>query len=168
MRQLDTLLRKMTERGASDLHLKPTRAPLILSAPGRGAGGARTAALVEFVDIYPTLCDLAGLNKPVGLEGTSLVPLLERPDRPWKKFAMSQYPRPAQKAMGYSIRTDRWRYTQWQRRDDPKQVIARELYDQVNDPKETKNVADEPANESTVKELADLLAGGWRGAVPNP
>ena len=88
-----------------------TRVPMIFSAPGQKAAGAKTDALVEFVDIYPTLCELCGLPLPDGLEGTSLVPLLDEPDRPWKTAAFSQYPRG--KAMGYSMRTDRYRYTEW-------------------------------------------------------
>jgi arylsulfatase A-like enzyme len=141
-------------------------APLILSVPGQKNAGGRTSALVEFVDIYPSLCELVALPKPNGLEGTSFAPLLDDPNRPWKKFAMSQYPRPNQKAMGYSIRTDRHRYTEWQNPADPKQVVARELYDHQSDPLETKNVADDPTNAATVKELSALLARGWRGAVP--
>ena len=141
------------------------RSPLILSAPGQKNAGAKTDALVELVDIYPTLCELAGLPAPAALEGKSMAPLLENPTRPWKKFAISQYPRSG-KAMGYSIRTDRWRYTEWQRRDETEQILARELYDHETDPLETKNVAEDPANAPAVKELSAQLAQGWRGALP--
>ncbi|MEA2736499.1 MAG: iduronate 2-sulfatase [Humisphaera sp.] len=142
-----------------------TRAPLILSIPGHKNAGAKTDAFVEFVDIYPTLCDTAGLSKPDGLEGVSFLPLLDDPKRPWKSAAFSQYPR-GQKAMGYSMRTDRYRYTEWQARDDSKQVLARELYDHQADPGETKNVAVEPNRAQTVKELSEQLRRGWRGALP--
>jgi arylsulfatase A-like enzyme len=84
---------------------------------------------VEFVDIYPTLCDAAGLSKPDGLEGASFLPLLDDPARAWKRAAFSQYPRKGQQVMGYSMRTDRYRYTEWQenwKSDSPK-VLAREL-----------------------------------------
>ncbi|MEO6436191.1 MAG: sulfatase [Tepidisphaeraceae bacterium] len=143
-----------------------THVPLILSVPGAPTAGAKTNALVEFVDIFPSLCDLAGLPKPDGLEGTSFVPLLAEPTRPWKKYAISQYPRPGQKAMGYSLRSDRYRYTEWQRIDDAKQVIARELYDHETDPHETKNLAGDPAMEPVVTELSGQLSQGWRGALP--
>jgi iduronate 2-sulfatase len=68
--------------------------------------------------------------------------------------------------MGYSIRTDKWRYTEWQKRDDTKDVIARELYDHAIDPLETENVAADPANEEAVKELSAQIKAGWKAAVP--
>ncbi len=86
-----------------------TNAPLIIRAPRQKSVGSKTDALVEFVDIYPTLCDLAGLAKPEHLEGTSAAPLLDNPDLAWKPAAFSQYPRG--KVMGYSMKTDRYRLT---------------------------------------------------------
>jgi arylsulfatase A-like enzyme len=82
-----------------------TNAPLILSAPAMKARGRSTRALVEFVDIYPTLAELAGLPLPAHLEGVSMQPLLDSPSRPWKTAAFSQYPRGQR--MGYSMRTHR-------------------------------------------------------------
>ncbi len=141
-----------------------TRSPLILSAPGRVVGGARTSALVELVDIYPTLCDLAGLPKPDRLEGTSLLPLLENPGREWKPAAFSQYPRKG--LMGYTMRTDRYRYTVWQSTDDVRVNAGTELYDHTIDPAETLNLARLPQNAALVAELDEQLKRGWRGAVP--
>ena len=138
-----------------------TRAPLILSAPGM-KGGVRTEALAEFVDIYPTLCDLCGLPLPAGLEGTSLKPLMADPKRPWKSAAFSQYPRSG--LMGHSIRTDRYRYTEWAEPD--KEPAARELYDHKLDPEENVNIANLPENKAVVIELARKLHAGWRGALP--
>ncbi len=68
-------------------------APLLLAVPGMQYAGQRTDVLVEFVDIYPTLCDLAGLPLPSHLEGTSFAPVLADPQRAWKTAAFSQYPR---------------------------------------------------------------------------
>ena len=70
-----------------------TRVPLIISIPGGAHRGTDTDALVEFVDVYPTLTDICGLDAPVGVEGISLKPLLVKPDRPWKSAVFSQYPR---------------------------------------------------------------------------
>lgn len=68
------------------------RAPLIISVPGQRNAGSKTDALVEFVDIYPSLAELCGLPLPEGLEGTSFTPLLEHPQRPWKTAAFSAFP----------------------------------------------------------------------------
>jgi arylsulfatase A-like enzyme len=85
------------------------RVPLLISAPQQKRPGSTTHALVEFVDIYPTLCDLAGLPKPEALEGWSTAPLMDDPELPWKTAAFSQYPRSTdgKRLMGYSMRTDR-------------------------------------------------------------
>ena len=72
-----------------------TRVPLIVSTPLMKAKGRKTDALVELIDIYPTLCELAGLPKPDHLRGRSFAPLLNDPDKKWKKIAISQFPNPA-------------------------------------------------------------------------
>ncbi len=131
------------------------RAPMIIAAPGMKSVGKTTAALVEFVDIYPTLAELAGLPLPETLEGTSLVPLLDEPNRPWKLAALSQYPRTVngRKLMGYSMRTDRYRFTQWLYRDDPSKVEAVELYDHQTDPQENVNIAARSENKALIEQL---------------
>jgi arylsulfatase A-like enzyme len=131
-----------------------TRAPLIVSAPGMKARGGRSRALVEFVDIYPTLVDLAGLKAPVELEGESFKALLDDPARELKEVAISQYPRG--KLMGYSMRTDRWRYTGW---IDRTTGVAefRELYDHENDPSETVNVVGRAEHAREAERLAKNL-----------
>ena len=146
-------------------------APLLLSVPGMKHAGARTDSLVEFVDIYPTLSDLAGLPLPAHLEGTSFKPLLDDPKRPWKSAAFSQYPRASGKSgvgplMGYSIRTDRYRFTVWVSRKDQTQVDAIELYDHQNDPQENTNIAKVPTNAVLVETLTAQWRKGWQGAKP--
>jgi arylsulfatase A-like enzyme len=141
-----------------------THAPVILHVPGQKNAGKKTKALVEFVDIYPTLCEAVGLPLPDHLEGTSMIPLLDDPGRPWKQAAFSQYPRG--KLMGYTLRTDRWRYTEWRHRQGGK-VAARELYDHDEDAIETVNVVGRPEHKDTVARLAKLLDGGWQAARPD-
>jgi arylsulfatase A-like enzyme len=148
-------------------------APLLLSVPGMKHAGQHTSALVEFVDIYPTLCELAGLSLPSHLEGTSLKPLLENPARVWKTAAFSQYPRSGGKTgagqlMGYSMRTERYRFTVWVERADHSKVQAMELYDEQTDPQENTNIANVPANAELVKTLMAQWQRGWRGAKPPP
>lgn len=142
-------------------------APLIVSAPGLKHPGRHTRALVEFVDIYPTLCELAGLPVPAHVEGVSFQLLLEEPDRPWKTAAFSQYPRSQQGGlMGYSMRTDRYRFTRWVRRDDPAKAGALELYDHQADPQENENLAQRPEHADLVRSLTGQAQAGWRGALP--
>ena len=149
-----------------------TNAPLMVSVPGMKTAGARTDALVEMVDIYPTLSELAGLPLPGHLEGTSFKPLLDDPKRPWKPAAFSQYPRGAGKTtggralMGYSMRTDRYRLTRWVERDDPSKTAAVELYDHQTDPREDQNIAGRPEHATLVKELTAKLDAGWKEARP--
>ena len=139
-----------------------THAPLILQAPGHKAG-LRSSRLVEFVDIYPTLAELCGLTAPASCEGTSMAPLLRQPDRAWKAAAFSQYPRGA--IMGYSMRTDRWRYTEWVDRKT-KAVTARELYDHRSGEVARVNLADRVENARTVGDLSAMLTAGGRAARP--
>ena len=139
-----------------------TNAPLILSAPGMKTPGITTDALVEFVDIYPSLVDLAGLKLPAHLEGTSFKPLLDEPKRPWKPAAFSQYPR--DELMGYSMRTDRHRFTVWVDSKDHSKVDAIELYDEQTDPQENTNIANDPANAALIAQLMEQWKKGWQGA----
>lgn len=137
-----------------------TRSPLIVSVPG--ATRRVTTALVELVDLYPTLVDLAGLPQPAGLEGSSLVPHLEHAGAAGKQAAFSQFPRG--QVMGRSIRTDRWRYTEWT--DTSKSVVARELYDHHAPEGENANLAARADLRPVMEGLARQLAAGWRGALP--
>ena len=139
-----------------------TNAPLLLSVPGMKNAGKKSNALVEFVDVYPTLADVAGLPLPAHLEGTSFKPLLENPDRKWKAAAFSQYPR-GKKVMGYSMRTDRYRLTVWVDRADHTKIEAVELYDHQVDPQENRNVAKQPANKELVSRLMEQWQKGWKG-----
>ncbi len=140
--------------------------PLIVSAPGQKAAGRPTEALTEFVDIYPTLAALAGLPPPEGLEGLSLAPLMDDPATPWKSAAFSQYPR-GRNRMGYSMRTDRYRYTEWvEKAAAGETLLARELYDHEQDPGENVNIAGYEEHATLIEELSAKLQAGWKGALP--
>jgi arylsulfatase A-like enzyme len=132
------------------------RVPLIIAAPNAKANGRVAASTVELIDVYPTLADLCGLTPPSELDGKSLRPVLADVAVEVKPAAMTQVTRPRQKqkgTMGYSVRTKRWRYTEWNEGQ-----LGRELYDHDADPKEFVNLADNPAHQATVKELRTLLA----------
>ena len=137
--------------------------PMIVRNPGQKQPGAACSALVELVDVYPTLCDLADLELPEHLEGASFLPLLDQPQRHWKSAAFSQYPRG--NVMGRSMRTDRYRYTRWRRVRDGR-VTGRELYDHNTDPEENTNVATDPRHRAIISRLETELQSGWKSALP--
>ena len=142
-----------------------THAPLIIAAPRQRNQGAATNALTEFVDVYPTLCELAGLPLPENLEGTSLVPLMRDPRRAWKKAAFSQEHSRRKGMFGRTMRTDRYRYTEWF--SPEKTLAARELYDHDLDPAENVNLAVKAGNEALVERLSRQLHAGWTAARPD-
>jgi len=138
-----------------------THALMMMSVPGQKKG-IQSVATSEFVDIFPTLCDLVSIPKPKYLDGISLVPVIKDPTAEVRQYALSQYPRSNDK-MGYSIRAKRFRYTVWMGKSyrtwmpfDEKAVIARELYDYEKDPLETENMLDKPEYKKD-RELMDKL-----------
>ena len=146
-----------------------TRAPLIIAGPGIKAG--TTSSLTEFVDVFPTICDLAGVATPKNLDGKSLKPLMLKNTAQVKDYSISQYPRKLKKVemikkgytdskmMGYSIRTKNYRYTIWMNnftsadKFSLDKVYASELYDYVKDPLETVNVVSDKKYTSISKEM---------------
>jgi iduronate 2-sulfatase len=127
--------------------------PLIMRVPGMGNGGAAPKGVVETVDIYPTLADLCGLEAPEDLDGVSLRPALEDPSHEVRTAAFSYWHHG-----GVSMRTDRYRLTRYRPRDREEPVI--ELYDLMEDPHETRNIAfDRP-------DLLERLSGQLDEASP--
>ena len=146
--------------GKHSLFERSLRTPLILRVPGRGNPDVRVNALVEFVDIYPTLCELAGLKIPPGLDGRSFAPLLDAPSQKWKSAARSQYRpflEPHRDVLGRSIRTERYRYTEWRKAGE---FLHRELYDLGDGGAERANLAGDPKHAALIAELAAKMEGG--------
>jgi uncharacterized sulfatase len=134
---------------------RSARTPLIVSAPRQKPGA--TSRLVELIDLYPTLAELAGLAPTPGLHGRSLAPLLKDPRAPWAHPAFTQVTRALNppgkdRFMGYTVRTEKWRYIEW---DDGKR--GAQLYDEAADPEETKNLAADPKLAGVVTEMRQLL-----------
>jgi len=144
------------------------RAPLIIRDPGAKGNGQASPRVVEFVDIYPTLVDLAGIEGSADLAGRSLKPLLEDPIRHWGGEAVTQILRPADdrletQIMGCSIRTSRWRYTEWAEGE-----AGVELYDHYTDPMEFNNLAINPDAEANavIQRLQPRLRAKSSGKIP--
>ena len=141
------------------------RVPLIVRVPkavrAAAARGESTAALAGLIDLYPTLAELAGLETPNGLDGVSLVPVLDDPEASVRESVLSEA---AGKTHGVSVRTDRYRYTEY-RRDDGT-AAARLLFDYQTDPREMRNLADDPASEDIIAALSKQLPPADATASP--
>ncbi len=152
----------------ADLFEGSTKAPLIIAIPNMKTKGQATSSLVEFIDIYPTLVDLMGLKKLDFLSGISLAPILDNPNEDLRDSAYSvartySWTNPERRyknIMGYTLRTSRYRYTQW----GPDGIMGEELYDYDSDPKEFKNLANNNRVESVRFKLQRLLRDRIEGA----
>jgi iduronate 2-sulfatase len=130
------------------------RIPLIVSAPGMSKPGESTASLVESVDVYPTLCELAGLNIPTGLDGSSFGVAIKNPSAATKDAIFHAYPR--RNMIGRAVRTGRYRLVEWKRPGAPPETAILELYDYERDPGETRNLA--AVEPEVVNDLRAILA----------
>jgi iduronate 2-sulfatase len=130
------------------------RVPFIIRAPGANGNGGASTRLVESLDVYPTVAEFCGVKPPRNLAGKSLLPLLKNPAKSWDRPAYTQvrHGNTNDFFMGYSVRTDRWRYTEW---DDGKRGI--ELYDHQTDPREFTNLASNVVYAKTVRDMRKLL-----------
>jgi arylsulfatase A-like enzyme len=159
-----------------------TRTPLIIAAPGIKATTSNAPS--EFVDVFPTLCDLAGVKIPETLDGKSLKPLMNKSAKSVKDFSISQYPRSgtkseterqgyaSSKVMGYSLRDERYRYTIWMTNDfkssqpfNADLIVGTELFDYDKDPNETVNVIDDASYKSVAKDLKTKMINFFKTQV---
>ena len=145
------------------------RVPLIFSIPMQKKQGSKPNGLVELVDLYPSICEACQIKIPPSLEGTSFIPLLNDPDKEWKNAAYSQFPRNRTRnrhtshgeIMGYSVRTNTHRYTEW-REWKTNKVIDIELYDHATDSNEMTNIASLKNFQDQLKILSITLKEGWK------
>ncbi len=166
------------------------RVPLLIVAPGVAAKNAVARTPVSHLDLFPTLAELAGVTPPSNLQGQSLVPILKNPAATGRGWALTQVMRgpaaatgaakgkgknkaaavatpapaaasPAGRFAGYSLRTERWRYTEW---DGGKH--GRELYDHQTDPRELTNLATAPAHAATLAQLSAQLQAAVKTTLP--
>jgi iduronate 2-sulfatase len=148
---------------------RDTRVPLLIRSPDLGAPGAAASGLVELVDVFPTLAELASLPAPQGLDGRSLVPMLANPQAPGREAVLSQFARPfsasTPEVMGYSLRTATHRYTRWITWP-ARELVAEELYAYTTGPSsrregafwiEQENIAPHPSQADTRQALSQTL-----------
>ncbi len=152
------------------------RVPMLIVAPGVATKGGAAKSPVSHVDLFPTLAELCGVKTPANVQGQSLVPMLRDPNVTGRGWAITQVSRgggPLRAAVttnvssegprffGYSLRTPRWRYTEW---DEGRK--GRELYDHDADPRELTNLADNIAHAKTVAGLSQQLRAAAKTTFP--
>jgi iduronate 2-sulfatase len=152
-----------------------SRVPFLVVAPG-AAKGAAVKTPVSHLDLFPTLAELCGVEKPANLQGQSLVPMLKDTSATGRGWALTQVARggglnratvtsdigsEGRRYFGYTLRTPRWRYTEW---DEGQQGL--ELYDHDADPRELTNLGKNPAHAQTMRELASTLRSAVKQSFP--
>lgn len=152
------------------------RVPLLIVVPGAGPAGAVVQTPVSQVDLFPTLAELCHVSAPKNIQGQSLVPMLKDPEETGRGWALTQVMRSGARArrnagpsqanrgdrfFGYSLRTPRWRYTEWDAGRE-----GRELYDHENDPRELTNLAERPDYAQTVEALSRQLQDAVKTTFP--
>jgi iduronate 2-sulfatase len=152
------------------------KVPLIVRYPGQEKPGAQTDAMVELVDLFPSLCELAGIDIPDYTQGKSFVPLTKNPELAWKNAAFSQFHRrpkvsaDGKRYMGYSLNTKKYHFIEWYgwnpKTGSRGEFKSSELYDKVNDPYETLNLSNMENMNEVKDSLSKQLADGWRKALP--
>jgi arylsulfatase A-like enzyme len=152
------------------------RVPLLIVAPGVAKEGVAAGSPVSHVDLFPTLAELCTVKAPENLQGQSLVPMLRDPSATGRNWAVTQVMRgggplrasvttnvsaEGPRYFGYTLRTPRWRYTEW---DEGRK--GRELYDHEADPRELTNLAQQPEHSGTIEDLAQHLRAAINTTFP--
>jgi len=155
-----------------DIHV-----PMMVYTPEQLNAGKQTFEITELIDMFPSLCELAHIDAPDYLQGTSFVPLMEDPKRTWKSAAFSQFHRrpkvtpDGKRYMGYSLKTKEYHYVEWyywnNKTKEKGEFVTSELYDSIADPDENENVSSLAENAAIVEQLSAQLLAGWRAAQPN-
>lgn len=143
---------------AGSLWEQGTRTPLIICDPRGKSAGTASPRIVEMVDLYPTLVELCGLEQPAGLEGRSLLPLLETPGMPWDHPARTVWSEDGKTLSGVTVRTEKWRFAEFFGRGAGTMLI-----DPAADPHEMTNLAGEPENELVVREFSAMVRAYAKG-----
>ncbi len=146
--------------------------PMMVYSPDQLNKGKQTFEITELVDIFPSLCELAGIDAPPYLQGTSFVPLIKNPELKWKTAAFSQFHRrpkvspDGKRYMGYSIKNREYHYIEWyywnSELGERGNYVTSELYNSTLDPDENMNIAGFKENEGIVSELSTQLKKGWK------
>lgn len=155
-------------------YLNDTHVPLIVYDPMvKKTAGGKSNELVELVDVFPTLCDIANIEIPAYMQGTSLKPLINNPVLRWKSAVFNQFQRKPgetldkKQYMGYSMVTKKYHFIEWYNWDYAKKIatelVTTELYDLETDPEENINIALYPSNKTIVDALSTQRKKGWRG-----
>ena len=153
------------------------KVPIIIRSPDQKMRGKKTYGIVELVDLFPTICELANIEVPDYFQGTSLTALMDQPEQDWKAAAFSQFHRrpkvsaDGKRYMGYSMNTPKYHYIEWYTWDHEsgeKGVLQNvELYDRIKDPLETKNIALSEDLGAVRSDLSSQLSEGWKAAIPH-
>lgn len=153
-----------------------SRVPMLIVAPGVAKKGVAAKSPVSQVDLFPTLAELCGVKAPANIQGQSLVPMLKDTSVAGRGWALTQVMRgggpnrasvttnvgsDGKRFFGYSLRTPRWRYTEWDEGEK-----GRELYDHDADPRELTNLADKPEHAKTVEELSQQVRAAAKTTFP--
>ena len=140
---------------AGSLFEPATRVPLIIHAPGAAGNGRASTRIVQSLNLYRTVAELAGLDVPAEIEGLSMTPLLHDPSAAWEHPAFSIWSEDGKTVHGTAVRTKQWRYAEY----GPKAVNGAMLFDVHADPMELTNLADEPKHAQTRAQLSKLISG---------